>query len=54
VTCSRPSSGEPEILGRPSRGTSSEAEFSILGPRGMYFEGVPRVLSAFWGVVWYP
>jgi hypothetical protein len=29
-----------EVLGRPSRVTSGEAEFLILGPRKTYFEGV--------------
>jgi hypothetical protein len=31
------------------RGTSGEAEFLIPCPRGSYFDGVPRVLSVFWG-----
>jgi hypothetical protein len=37
------------VLGRPLRGTSGKAEFLIPYPRGTYFDGVPRYLSAYWG-----
>jgi hypothetical protein len=41
--------GHGDVLGRPMRGTSGEVEFLIPCPRGSYFDGVPRVLSVFWG-----
>lgn len=64
VTYLRASSGESEILeglrgelgrdgvlwGWPSIRTSGEAKFVIPGPQGMYFKGVPRILSVFLGV----